>query len=172
MYFDKLKNRLERTCNTCTMCCQGYLKVQVFDQNLHSGIGCKFLKELGCSVYHSRPDVCREFKCSYIYDRSVPEWLKPEFSKVIMLWRYYEDLLVLEVIECGEKMSENVLQWLLEKFLDNKLQNILIMYDKVWYHATRNQQNFDSIQNSPLRNDIIKSAKNLPFFAKTLDNLI
>ncbi len=54
-----------RTCGQCSVCCnvfpiaaQGLLKVP-FEP-------CRHLTEQGCSIYATRPQVCREFTCLYL----------------------------------------------------------------------------------------------------------
>jgi len=173
MFYSKFQKKLQRTCGTCDMCCRGYLKLVLDNELFENGKNCKFLKELGCSIYLNRPTFCKEFNCLYIIDNSIPEWLKPEFSKVIMLWRKIDNLVVMEVAECGETVQQNVLDWLIDIFLSNKVSNIILSYESTFYHMTCSQQDFDIVQNnSKLNQKVVLSAKNLHFLKEKIPNLV
>ena len=49
-------------CGECTVCCT--LSV-VSELNKGAGITCKYCDK-GCSIYTTRPKVCKEFECAYL----------------------------------------------------------------------------------------------------------
>ena len=74
----------ERSCGTCTKCCDGWLEVQVYGQRVGSGCPCKFVQLAeGCQIYGNRPQMCQEFKCAWLEDQAVPDHMKPEVAGVI-----------------------------------------------------------------------------------------
>ena len=135
---------LSRECGTCTACCEGWLKGEIRGHKMYPGKNCHFLGCNGCTIYEDRPqEPCRNFECVWLKDKSgiIPEWMKPELSKVIIKEMEYELQImqsgfgtaswVLEnaaaiktvqkfwyVVEMGETISGPVLNWLIQYALE------------------------------------------------------
>lgn len=108
----------ERTCGTCTECCNGYLTAQVYEYQLGANNPCHFLDlcEKKCSIYENRPQLCKDYKCAWLDMKVlIPNWMKPEYSKVIITPRNInfngKPIEFWAVIECGQTMSSEVLNW-------------------------------------------------------------
>lgn len=71
--------RSSRACGACTACCTVLEivsepgKSTTFDTGEDiakpAGQRCRFLAASGCTIYQSRPVVCREFKCDWLIER-------------------------------------------------------------------------------------------------------
>jgi hypothetical protein len=102
-----------RECNGCTACCEGWLVGDAHGHYFQSGRPCHFKCESGCAIYENRPDdPCKNYKCEWLDNLEIPEWLKPNISKVIITKRKWSGGNYLEVLECGQKMDSIVLNWL------------------------------------------------------------
>jgi uncharacterized protein len=65
-----------KSCGTCVMCCK-VLDIEEFNKPaglLCSNCGIKG----GCHIYASRPQVCRDYECLWLTERSYPPTLKPD----------------------------------------------------------------------------------------------
>ena len=130
-----------RSCNGCTKCCEGWLWGQAHEHRFFPGRKCHYMSSSGCSIYSTRPDnPCRSYKCVWLGDDSfpipadtIPEWMYPKDSNVIMTWRTYEDhdLAHLEIMEAGAPMKASVLSWVIQYCLNQKL-NVKYQVDGGW----------------------------------------
>lgn len=140
---------ISRECGNCTACCEGWLEGEIYGYKMFRGRPCHFLGCDRCSIYEQRPEKpCRQFNCVWLVNADVPEWMKPELSKVIIKKCEYEvfvdsegggratyilanDLKIKNtasywsIIECGETISGPVLDWLVQYCLE---KNQPIMY--------------------------------------------
>ena len=117
--FEVVRPEVNRECGDCNICCHGWLYAEVFDQILTYGSPCHYVSCNGCTVYEQRPEnPCRTYKCAWLKDGLLPEWFKPNKSKLICTWRRWkngDDLdYYIDVIECGDTMGAKHLQWLLD----------------------------------------------------------
>jgi hypothetical protein len=73
---------MERTCGTCTLCCKVF---PVPDIGKPAGKWCQHIVQgKGCGIHATRPQMCRDFFCQWIYSDDLgPEW-KPEVSHFVM----------------------------------------------------------------------------------------
>jgi hypothetical protein len=111
----------DRSCGGCTMCCQGWLYANIHEKMMYAGRPCHFVAENGCAIYINRPhSPCKTYKCVWLVDNSLPEWLKPSVSKVICTWRTISESTYLEVKECGVPLDSKVLSWLIGFHLNKK----------------------------------------------------
>jgi hypothetical protein len=139
-----------RKCGTCSKCCEGWLTGEAHGHRFWPGRKCHFLTTEGCGIYENRPETpCRSYKCMWLGDEkfplsadTIPEWMKPEFSNVIMSWRYSSehDLTYVEVVEAGKTIEPDVLNWIIHYCLNN---NINIKYQiKGGWNKIGNDQTF------------------------------
>src|SRR5260370_37002724 len=62
-----MKSEDERTCGSCTACCDGWLQIEVRGHRIRPGKPCPFSVEHRCSIYSERPQhPCREFVCGWL----------------------------------------------------------------------------------------------------------
>jgi hypothetical protein len=72
-----------RTCGSCTFCCK-VMAIEELEKPdgtwcVHCAIG------KGCKIYDDRPEVCRIFSCSWLAEPSLPEAMRPDRSKVVLV---------------------------------------------------------------------------------------
>jgi hypothetical protein len=120
-----------RSCGTCTKCCEGYLKADISlkDGTPTIGMGidekgrkpCAFVKVgQGCTVYDKRPDhPCAIFKCDWLTNADMPESFIPENSKAIFTTRIMKGIEYTMLLEAGAKMDSEVLSWAIPWALAN-----------------------------------------------------
>jgi len=114
-----------RNCNGCTKCCDGWLESTIHGHDMYIGKPCHFVKSDGCSIYNERPqNPCKIFQCEWLTNLDIPEWLYPKKSEVILLKKEINNILYLEVIEAGKKLSVEILNWIISIFTNNKI-NVL-----------------------------------------------
>jgi len=114
-----------RQCGTCTACCEGWLEGEAYGYNFFSGKMCHYKGENNCTIYKNRPEEpCKTYKCEWLVNHSIPEWMKPSLSKVIITKRLKKGITYLEVIEAGQKIDSTVLNWLFVEHLKGTIPNL------------------------------------------------
>ena len=72
-----------KSCGECTMCCQ-VLTIEHFDKD--AGVLCKHcVLGGGCKIYKKRPDVCQDYECDWMMERSMPATLRPDKVGTILM---------------------------------------------------------------------------------------
>ncbi len=65
------------------MCCSA-LEIEHFKKPM--GVVCEFcIKSGGCKAYSTRPQVCRDFECDWMLERSLPPTLRPDKVGTILM---------------------------------------------------------------------------------------
>jgi len=72
-----------RPCGDCTVCCSGALIGDAYGNKFGHGNPCIFLVENKCTIYQTRPDVCRNYQCAWSQGL-LPEWMKPSQCGVLI----------------------------------------------------------------------------------------
>jgi uncharacterized protein len=72
---------MSRVCGDCTLCCT-LLAVKELDKPSHKT--CEHCDK-GCSIYHRRPQSCKDFECLWLQEDDMPAELRPDRSHVV-LW--------------------------------------------------------------------------------------
>lgn len=76
---------MSKQCGTCTKCCDGTVAGIIRGHKMFPGKPCFFLEKNGCSDYENRPKYpCKIYKCLWLEDDSVPDFMKPENAGVIV----------------------------------------------------------------------------------------
>ena len=105
-----------RRCGSCTGCCDGWLRINVYGHLAFPGQPCPFSTGQSCSIYDQRPqEPCREFFCGWMAKGSpLPDWLRPDRSGVIVLLSKldWHGLEVDVVVPAGRDPDERVLAWM------------------------------------------------------------
>ncbi len=79
------KKLIKRSCDGCNVCCEGWLNGTIYGKRMYPGMPCHFKTEKGCGIYKKRPkDPCRDFYCEWLKNTEIPEWFKPNTSKVLL----------------------------------------------------------------------------------------
>lgn len=116
----ELTSKPIRECGTCTRCCEGYLFGEVNNNYFYNGRPCHYVSPgTGCTIHEERPEMCEAFKCGWLSDPRIPEWLKPELSNAMISFTQVEGIPYLSLMEVGAKMDSKVLSWVLLFALEN-----------------------------------------------------
>ena len=112
---------VERKCDGCTKCCEGWLTGEVNGYSFFKGRPCFYLNKT-CTIYESRPEhPCRVYECEWLSDSVFPMWMKPDISNIIITKRTHEYIDFYEIIEAGGIISAKTLNWLIQWALDHKI---------------------------------------------------
>jgi hypothetical protein len=105
---------ISRSCSSCTACCEGWLSGEAYGYSFSVGKKCVFCQVGGCSIYSVRPyNPCQVFECDWKRDASIPDWLIPKSSGVIIVSRKLGEYKYRSVVCMGSKeLSESVLGWI------------------------------------------------------------
>jgi len=106
---------LQRNCQPCTACCEGWLSAQINEFKVSAGNPCPHSKNQGCGIYAERPKVpCRTFICSWrIEQSSLPDWMRPDQCGAIVLLSFpWEGELVISAVPVGAEIPAKTLDWL------------------------------------------------------------
>ena len=75
----------ERSCGSCGLCCK---VLDIDELSKPANRWCShFAKGGGCTIYGSRPGVCREFQCLWLTSPGLGEEWKPNVAKFVLLER-------------------------------------------------------------------------------------
>ena len=91
-----------RTCDGCTACCDGTLNIE--ELNVYWGSPCKNICDSKCVIYEDRPKVCSNFRCRWLDDETLPEWIKPSNSGLLI--KYNQKSRILYLISVYQKTIE------------------------------------------------------------------
>jgi hypothetical protein len=131
-----MKSQIERTCGSCTACCDGWLQIEVRGHHVRRGEPCPFSVEHQCSIYSERPQhPCREFICGWLTASSpLPEWMRPDKSDMIMLAANFiwHGLPVDVVVAAGDRPKKKALDWLM-KFSSEKKRLLIYQVEEDWF---------------------------------------
>jgi hypothetical protein len=117
----------QRSCSNCTKCCEGWLSGEVNGYSFYPGRPCHFMKCDGCSIYKNRPeDPCKTFRCEWLNNPDIPEWLKPSLSNALLVKQSFVDEqqsvhIFYKLLEAGSTMSSEVLSFVIQYCLANKI---------------------------------------------------
>lgn len=117
---------INRTCGTCTKCCEGWLKGEVDGKQFYKGIAChNCVIGGGCVVYEDRPeDPCKTFQCSWLVDDSVPEWMKPNISNVLVYEKILNGHKCVVLTPAGADVSLSTFSWFIV-WATQRYQNVV-----------------------------------------------
>jgi hypothetical protein len=103
-----------RQCGSCNKCCEGHISGSARDIDFFPGKPCSFLDNNLCSIYLDKPIGCSNYKCAWLENSLVPDWLKPENLNIIVDF-YQEPIVVkhkkyvflkyLRIIEAGFELD-------------------------------------------------------------------
>jgi hypothetical protein len=111
----------KRSCGTCTKCCEGHLTGEALGHTFYGGKPCHFIAiGTGCTVYEKRPkDPCISYKCAWLTNEDIPEWMKPSDINAIIDMRQIDGHQYLNLKEAGSPMQSRVLSWFFQYILKN-----------------------------------------------------
>ena len=107
-----------RECYPCTACCDGWLEINV------PGVArawkdhpCTHRTDAGCGIFgkKERPQTCNKFLCFWrVQGSPFPEWMRPDLSKVIVIFNRFvwQGVQVDIAVPMGHSVPPQPLEWL------------------------------------------------------------
>lgn len=127
---------MSKTCGECTECCTGTLAGEVQGHKFNETTACFFLEDSKCTIYATRPDdPCRNYSCMWLNDESIPDFMRPDKSNVVLTQLSFNNIYYIDAREAARKsMTTTVLSNLLMYALHSK-QNLVYYVDGqcYWY---------------------------------------
>ena len=102
-----------RTCGSCTACCEGWLHAEKLD--MRPGRPCRHCTKQGCAIYEDRPeDPCVRFRCGWLnHADRFPDEMRPDRAGVIVLHgRKSHGWDAILAIPAGNSVPADALEWL------------------------------------------------------------
>jgi len=123
------KTEQSRECSSCAACCEGWISITVYGEEVSFGHPCPHTTSSGCNIYEKRPvDPCRTFKCGWLADGGLmPEWMRPDNAGVIVMFNKYSmaGRQVDAAIIVGGELSPRSSEWLENYTLQNERSLII-----------------------------------------------
>jgi len=120
----------DRTCDGCTECCKGWLPGAANGHSFYPGKPCFYVTATNCSIYKDRPaDPCKEFKCTWIGENSLPMWMRPDLCGIVTTKHTQGDVTYYRATECGKTIDAKVLSWFVMWALNSKI-NLIYEVDR------------------------------------------
>jgi len=130
----------DRTCGSCTVCCEGWLNGNIYGYEMYPGRPCHFMGDGCCTIYNDRPETpCKKFYCQWLIDTDIPEWLKPDQSKVLINKNEIAGEMCISLYEAGKEMDIKVLNYFFLEFYHGRIRNLRYQIDGVWHHLGTKQ---------------------------------
>jgi hypothetical protein len=132
----------KRSCDGCTMCCEGWLSASALGHTFYPGQPCHWVGTKGCTVYADRPPVCTGYECAWLSNHILPEWFKPSESSLIGTWCIWKDKSLckegqtgtyIKFIECDKPIDSKYLTWL-NNYATAGLLNIKYRQSGIWHY--------------------------------------
>lgn len=105
-----------RNCQPCTVCCDGWLKIDIDGATIAPDKPCQHSTDTGCSSYEKRPfDPCQVFSCGWKVPNSpLPEWMKPNLANVIVIFDKlkWQGAPVDLAVPVGKNIPTRSLEWI------------------------------------------------------------
>lgn len=114
---------MKRECGSCTKCCEGWLHAKIGNYEMHKGKPCHFISiNKGCTIYAKRPhDPCVTFKCEWLQNADIPEWMKPNEIQAIFKTDAINNIPYLNLREAGKTLDSRVLTWAIQYAITNNI---------------------------------------------------
>ena len=123
---------IDRTCDGCTECCQGWLTGAANGHDFYPGKPCFYITATACSIYENRPaDPCKSFKCTWIEEELLPMWMRPDLCGVLTTKQTQNNVTYYQARECGKTIDSKVLSWFVMWALNSKV-NLMYQVDQGW----------------------------------------
>jgi hypothetical protein len=114
--FYLVKKKINRECQPCTACCDGWVKMDIKGVPVYPGSACPHSTKQGCDDYDNRPvNPCDYFNCGWIMKESpLPDWMKPNNSKVMIIFDKLQwlGMSVDLAVPVGKRIPPRSLNWL------------------------------------------------------------
>jgi len=125
-----------RSCGSCSLCCDGWVKTRVLGHEIDLGKPCPFSSGRHCTIHEKRPDdPCRAFFCGWTEPKSdLPDWLQPSQSGIIVLSgrATWSGRPVDVLVSAGKDPDEKVLGWF-HAYSVKQIRPFIYQCNEQWY---------------------------------------
>ncbi len=103
-----------RTCDGCTACCDGWLRIRVYGHDVYPGKPCPFSTGGGCRIYQHRPvEPCRIFVCGWLADGSpFPDAFRPDRLGILIQQAQWRGGLFYVLVPAGRDPDGALIRWM------------------------------------------------------------
>jgi Fe-S-cluster containining protein len=74
-----------RNCDDCAVCCTGILSGESYGKEYYLNHPCHYLQDKLCTIYDNRPTVCKNYRCAWLDDESIPDHLDPRITNSLLM---------------------------------------------------------------------------------------
>jgi hypothetical protein len=112
----------ERSCGSCTKCCEGWLTANVDGEEIGHGKACSRVEPgVGCTDYENRPEEpCRTFLCQWRANSWVPEEFSPAKTGNLLTAQRIGNIDYLSLSYAGKEIGLEYLSWFVSHCVGNK----------------------------------------------------
>jgi hypothetical protein len=109
-----LQPSAQRSCGTCTACCDGWVVGTIEGHEMKPGTPCHFRGEGCCTIYERRPkEPCRNFVCGWLApDSPFPEGFRPDRLGVMIIRTRWRSKPAYILRSAGRDPDEALLTWM------------------------------------------------------------
>jgi hypothetical protein len=124
---------MTKQCGTCTKCCEGYIPGSINGIKIFAGNPCSYIKDSCCSIYLNKPNNCTVYKCEWLTNNDIPEFMKPTSIGFILdsqetSFRIIENIRkkfkYLRVTQCEPRFNNSSFENILEYVTINKFNAV------------------------------------------------
>lgn len=119
---------MQRNCQPCTACCDGWVQIKVKGCEAYPGHPCPHSTGKGCDDYENRPvDPCRQFECAWVKQGSkLPDDFRPNECGALVIdgLLTWQGLAVDLAVPVGREIPEETLNWLM-KYAEKTLRPLI-----------------------------------------------
>ena len=111
----------QRTCGSCTACCDGWVEGTIYGHEMKPGVPCHFRGEGCCTIYERRPEEpCRRFICGWLAPKSpFPESFRPDRLGVMIVTTRWRGRPAYILKSAGRDPDEQLLVWMRNFSMDS-----------------------------------------------------
>ena len=98
-----------RACGTCPMCCH-VLDIETPELSKPANSWCSRCRpgHGGCSIYATRPPVCRSFGCAWLVNEKVADYWVPRQAKIVAHMAHEDDGTLVYAFNVDQKIPQQV----------------------------------------------------------------
>ncbi|MDG6779113.1 hypothetical protein QCB44_10385 [Thiomicrorhabdus sp. zzn3] len=109
---------MQRSCQPCTACCDGWVQIKVKGCEAYPGHPCPHSTGQGCDDYENRPvNPCQQFECAWVkQDSHLPDDFRPNECGALVIdgVLQWQGLTVDLAVPVGREIPEKTLEWLMQ----------------------------------------------------------
>jgi len=140
----------ERSCGSCTKCCEGWLTANINGEEIYPGKPCSIVNaDKGCSDYENRPESpCKTFMCMWRANDWIPEEFSPAKTGNILTSQRIGNIDYLSLVYAGKEVDTEYLSWFFSFCVARQLNAEWVVNGKVYLIGSHEFVNDITIRNN------------------------